>query len=190
MAHEEMVMELMDSLVIADKHIIGDLMAHKGLWNAGTSSVNNSYKVLCGLTDQDKLVKGNGYFKLPNCDSEYKEHSQLLTRALADILKLNLSAQVIREPSIKEVGLRPDALVFLTKDERGLCIVLEVCNNEFPEYLIQKINVWKNWKGAKEKLSELFNTPIQDFDFVVSGDFEAEAFELQSYLKEVMNEKS
>ena len=91
MAHEKTVMELMNQLVIADKHIIGDLMAHQKIWTTGTTSVNNSYKALNPLVDSGRLEKGNGYFRLPGCKSEYKEHAQLLTKALAEILKLNLT---------------------------------------------------------------------------------------------------
>ena len=60
MAHEEMVMEFMNQLVIADKHIISDLMAHKGIWTAGTSSINNSYKALKYLVDLKKLEEIDG----------------------------------------------------------------------------------------------------------------------------------
>lgn len=60
MAHDEKIMELMNQLVIADKHIIGDLMAHKGIWTAGTSSINNSYKALKYLVDLKKLEEIDG----------------------------------------------------------------------------------------------------------------------------------
>ena len=43
MPHEETIYGLMESLVIASKHVVGDIMAHKGIWTAGTSSVNNSW---------------------------------------------------------------------------------------------------------------------------------------------------
>jgi len=90
MAHEDKILEIMESLVIADKHVIGDIMAHKGIWNAGTSAVNNSYKALNALVDLGKLEKGNGWFRLKGrCKSEYKEHAQLLTKALAEIIKVD-----------------------------------------------------------------------------------------------------
>lgn len=184
MAHEETVMELMNQLVIADKHIIGDLMAHKGIWTAGTSAVNNSYKI---LTNSD-LERGDGWFRIKGCQSEYKEHARLLTKALAEILKLNLTTKIFREPTLKDVGLRPDSLILLNKNNLHLCFILEVCNNEFPEFLQQKINAWSQWGGALETLSRLFETKamIQAFDIVVSGDISAEgAFEFKNYIEEV-----
>ncbi len=45
MAHEETVMEFMNQLVIACKHVIGDLMAHKEICIAVTATVN--HKEVC-----------------------------------------------------------------------------------------------------------------------------------------------
>lgn len=174
MAHEEVVMELMNQLVIADKHTIGDLMAHKGLWTAGTSAVNNSYKALNTLVDAGKLERGDGYFRLPGCKSEYQEHSQLLTKSLAEILKLNHQTKIFREKTISEIGLRPDALVLLTKGNQALCFILEVCHNEFPEFLTQKVHAWRSWENALQFLSQLFEIKVTAFDIVVAGDTTAE----------------
>jgi len=188
MAHEETVMELMNHLVIADKHVIGDLMAHKELWTKGTSAVNNSYKALNLLVDSGKLVKGeNSSFRLPECRSTYQPHARLLTIALAQILKLNLNAKIFREVNLlKEVGLRPDSLVLLNKGNQYLMFILEICNNEEKTYLEQKIHTLKNWDGALQAFSLLFETRISAFDIVVSGDISAdETFEFNSYLEEV-----
>jgi len=185
LAHEETILEIMNNLVIADKHIVGDIMAHKGLWTAGTSSVNNSYKALNNLVDAGKLVKGDGYFKIPTCKSEYKEHSVLLTKALALILKINLNCKIFREPTFQKIGLRPDAIVLITKDNKALCFILEVCNNETPEYLTQKINAWKIWPEAGEELSALFGLAIPRFDIVVSGEYVKGVFEFNAYIEEV-----
>lgn len=189
MAHEEKIYGWMKELVIADKHIIGDLAHHFGLWTAGTSAVNNSYKALNVLVDAGRLEKGEtGYYRTLGCRSEYKEHAQLLTKALADILKLNYQTTILREPTIPEIGLRPDAIVFLTKKDKGLCFILEVCNNEFPEYLMQKVDVWGSWNEAEENLSKLFGNAVKNYDIVVSGDIESEGtFEFNSYL-EAINE--
>jgi hypothetical protein len=188
MAHEEAILEIMEALVIADKHTVGDIMAHKGLWNAGVSSVNNSYKALTTLVDQGKLEKGDGYFRTIGCRSEYKEHAQLLTKALAEIQKLNYQTKILREPTLDEIGLRPDAIVFLTKEDKGLCFILEVCNNEFPSFLTQKVNAWKGWDGAKERLSQFFGE-VKEFDIVVAGEIEAEGtFNFNSYM-EAINEE-
>jgi hypothetical protein len=186
MAHEETIYGIMEALRICDKHTGGDIMAARGIWTKGTSSVNNFYKGSNTLVDAGKLVKGDGYFKMPDCKSEYKEHSQLLTKALAEILKLNYQSQVLREPTLTDVGLRPDAILFLANGNKGLCFILEVCNNESPEYLNQKINAWRSFEGAKDYLSQLFETEIKAFDIVVSGDISTEGtFEFNQYLKEV-----
>jgi hypothetical protein len=188
MAHEETVMEFMNQVVICDKHIGGDYMAHKGFWTKGTSSVNNFYKGGCTLTDAGRLEKGDGFFRLPGCKSEYKEHAQLLTKSLASIIKLNYQTKIFREHTIAEKGLRPDSLILLTKDNQALCFCLEVCNNEFPEFLQQKINTWNSWEESKDYLSQLFKTKIKEIDFVVSGDITADGtFNLQSFLKEIEN---
>jgi hypothetical protein len=185
-AHEGKIYGIVESLVIADKHVIGDIMAHKKIWNPGPSAVNNSYKALNNLVDAGKLVKGDGFFKLPGCKSEYKEHAQLLTKALAEILKLNLESKIYREITLKEVGLRPDALILLARENRCLCFALEICNNEFPEYLMQKVNALRGWDGALQTFSMLFGTKIKAFDIVVSGGIEAEGtFEFSQYLEEV-----
>jgi hypothetical protein len=168
MAHEDTIYAVMESLVIADKHVIGDIMAHKGLWTKGTSAVNNSYKALNCLVDSGKLVKGDGYFKLPDCKSDYKEHSQLLSKALAEIIKFNPTCKIFREHTITEKGLRPDGIVLLTRDDQACCFILEVCNNESEDYLTQKINTWNAWDGANKYLSDLFGEDIPFFQIVVS----------------------
>ena len=189
MAHEDLIYGLMESLVTADKHIIGDLMAHKELWTAGVSAVNNSYKALNLLVDSGKLVKGDGYFKLPDCKSEYKEHAQLLTKALAEILKLNYTSKIFREVTLQEVGLRPDALVLLIKDSQALMFVLEVCNNESPNFLQQKVNILRNWDWVLEMFSKIFETKIKAFDIVVSGDITADGtFNFKEYIENIKKE--
>lgn len=186
MAHEETICGLMESLVIADKHIIGDIMAHKEIWTAGTSTVNNSYKALNLLVDSGKLIRGTSFYKLPNCKSEYKEHSRLLTKAVAEILKLNYQTKIFREHSIEEKGLRPDAIVLLTRNGKGLCFFLEVCNNETPDYLQSKINTIKHWPEATDYLSNLFKTKINEFEIIVSGDLTSDdAIGFDTFLEEV-----
>ena len=187
MAHEDTILADMESLRIADKHVIGDLMAHRKIWTKGASTVNNSTKNLNTLVDRGKLVKCDGFYRMPDCKSEYKGHARLLTKAIAEILKLNLNAKIFREKEIKEVGLRPDALVLLERYGRFLCFVLEVCENEFPEYLTQKVNTWNQYENAKETLFTLFETRIKAFDIVVSGDITVDGvFEFNQYLAEVM----
>jgi hypothetical protein len=79
-------------------------------------------------------------------------------------------------------------LILLTRDNQSVCFILEVCNNEFPEFLQQKVNAWRQWGGALETLSQFFETKIKAFDIVVSGDITADGtFNLKSYLEEVKN---
>ncbi len=185
MAYEELVMEYMKKLVIADKHVIAGLM--RGKWSEGTSAVNNSYKALTNLVGMGKLVQGNGFFRLPGCKSNYEEHAQLLTKALVEVLKTKLVRKIFREHTIPEVGLRPDAIVFLERDGKGLCFILEVCNNEPEDYLRHKVNTWLHWEGSTEYLSNLFNTKIPFFNIVVAGSAIEGTFELQDYLKEALH---
>lgn len=186
MAHEENVLELMNQLIIADKHIIGQLMAHKKIWTTGTSSVNNSYKVLNTLVDRCQLEKGQNFYRRPGCKSNFCEHAQLLTAALASIIKLDYQTIIFREHSIEEKGLRPDAIVLLTHDSKGLCFFLEICNNEKLSYLQTKINTIKGWPEVKEYLSNLFKTKIKEFDIVVSGNLLSDdAIDFDTFLEEV-----
>ncbi len=167
MAHEETVMGLMETLKIADKHTIGDIMATKVKWKPGLSTNNNSYKALCNLTDLKKLVKGDGYFALPECKSEYAGHAKFVTQTIAELLKLqNVTAIVKREITIPEVGLRPDAICLITRNNRGLCIILECLINETESYYEMKKNTWLNWPGATGYLSKLFNYKIPSYEIV------------------------
>ncbi len=170
----EVIDNLMNLLVIADTKTIADLMAHRGFWTTGNPYAN-SYKYLRELTQLDKLVKGDGYFKLPTCKSEYGEHAQLLTQALALIIKTPYEPVIYREKTIDEVGLRPDALVLLKNGDKGRCFLLEVVNNELPIYLEKKKNAWETWQGDFDYLSRLFGYKIPHYDFVISDD-------LHSYL--------
>lgn len=186
MAYESEVLSLMSHLIIADKHIIASLMSNR--WQEGTSSVNNAYKALTNLVGMGKLEKGDGFFRIPGCKSEYKEHSQLLSKVIAEIIKTNLVSKIMREPNVSEAGLRPDAIVLLARDNKGLCFILEVANNEKEDYLCQKVNTWLHWDSAKEALSELLGLKISCFDIVVAGNAITGTFEFQDYLKEVLNE--
>lgn len=186
MAHEEIILKLMEELRIASVHDIGNYMAHRGIWTAGTSAANNADKTCKNLVGYNRLEKGDGYYRIKGCESEYKPHARKLTESLIDILKLNFQTKIFREHSIEEKGLRPDAIVFLTHNGQGLCFFLEVCNNETPEYLQAKINTIKNWPEAKEYLSNLFKTKINDFDIVVAGDLTSDdAIAFNTFIEEV-----
>jgi hypothetical protein len=185
MAYEEEVFSLMSHLVISDKHVISSLMSHR--WQEGASSVNNAYKALTNLVGMGKLEKGDGFFRLHGCKSEYKEHAQLLTQALARIIKLNLPYKIYREHTIQSVSLRPDAIVLIHKKPKGLCFILEVVNYETEEYLTKKINAWAHWEKGLWYLSGLFGIEIPCFDIVVAGTDLKAQFQFKKYLEEVAN---
>lgn len=182
MAHEDLVFSLMQGLVIADKHVIGSIMAHKKIWTPGVSDVNNSSKALNNLSDLGKLEKGDKFYRIVGCQSNYGIHAKLLTVCLSEIIKLDYQTKIFREKTISEIGLRPDALVLLTKNNQALCFILEVCHNEFPQFLQQKVNTWRSWENALPFLSQLFETKIKAFDIVVAGDMVAEGtFNFKEY---------
>lgn len=126
------------------------------------------------------------YYRIPGCDSTFQPHARKLTEALAEILKLGYHTEILREPTLKEHGLRPDALIYITKGGQHLCFILEVCLDEKPEYLLMKFHAWQSWPEAEIKLSELFNTRILVYDFVVAGEEVPEgAFEFNQYLENI-----
>ncbi len=180
MAHEGTVLTIMQALKIATKHQVGEIMATKGIWKAGVSATNNADKV---LSKHDQIEKGGGWYRLKGNRSEFKDHARALTQALVEILKLNLDYKILRESEIKELGLRPDAVVLLTRGDKALCFILEICLDESEDYLRQKINAWKHYERGKEVLSEMLGKSIKAFDIVVSGQEAEGAFEFNSYLE-------
>lgn len=176
------VSEIIRSLRIADSLTIGEiLLAQKQYSNLQSARVN-AQKKLNELVSLGQLERVANYYRAPGCQSEYKEHARLLTKALAELFKLRDITPVIHREHTVPVGLRPDAICLLTKDNQGLCLVLEVLINETPEYLRMKQNTWNSWDGATEYLSRLFNCKIPHFDIVpivALGDFTA-------FLKEVL----
>jgi len=159
----------MEKLVIASKHEVAELMAHWGIWKGGVSAVNNSYKYLMLLVQLKKLMRGNCFFKLPGCESEYKEHAQLLTKTLIQILKTNPEAEIWRERPVPEVGSRPDALVLLRKGNLGRMLILEACDTETDTYLRAKINLYRKNPEIPRLLGEITGFTIPAFDIVVVG---------------------
>ncbi len=131
-------------------------MEHRGYCTAGVSTVNNTYKALMNLTELGKIVKEGNYFRLPTCESQYKDHARLLTNTLAEMYCLNCELTVHRERLIEEKGLRPDAMVLLTRNGEGRCVILEVLENETEEYFRSKVRVWNNWNEATESLQRNF----------------------------------
>lgn len=166
MAHECFIISLMESLHIADKHIISDIMAHKGYWTPGTSAVNNSYKALNNLVDEGKLERVDNFYRLPTSKSNYEFHSKELTKNLASILKLNYQTTIFREHFIEDVGLRPDAMILIIDGNRAAILILEVMHNETQAYFEMKRNTWQNWTGACDYLSNLFGIEVESFNII------------------------
>jgi hypothetical protein len=162
-AHEQEVMKVMETLRIADKHTVGQIMSVRVGWKTKVSAPNQAYKALGGLADLGKIEKHQGYFRLPGCRSEYGEHARLVTQAIAVLLIKYPDSIIHREHTIPEVGLRPDALVLIKNQNMGICIVLEVLVNETEEYYRSKENTWRSWEGATEYLSKLFGYRIPHF---------------------------
>jgi len=160
------IMEVMNKVRIADKHLIASLQTR---WKEGVSRVNNTYKQLMELVQLGKLIKGNGYFKVPGCESEYKLHAQLLTKTLIQILKIYPQTEIWREHYIPEISLRPDALVLLKKGDLARMLIVEVCESETEEYLMAKLNLWKKHPAALRILSEITKIMICKYDLVVIG---------------------
>jgi len=157
------VMEIMQKVRISDSKTVGKVMAAWGFWKEGNSSVVNSHKALIYHSELGKVEKCKGFWRVKGCESEWKEHAQLLTELLAGILIEYPQSIIYREHFIKEVGLRPDAIILNIHEGKGRCIIYEVMLNETEEYFRQKENAWKQWPQAKEYLSNLFGYKIKSF---------------------------
>lgn len=168
--HEEAVMRIMNQLVYATKHDVGDLMAHDGIWKAGTSAVNNAYKFLTQLTERGLLEKGEGFFKLKGSKGNHGEHSRLVTAELVKVKKLPYQSIIIREAFIGEKGLIPDAMILTIDGKKAACWILEVMHNETQEYFQQKVNVWAAWEEANCYLSQMFGVKIKSFQLINKAD--------------------
>jgi len=166
MAHDDKVMEFMTQLIYATKHDIGELTAFEGIWTAGVSSVNNSYKILTQKNQDGILEKGGDYFKLKGAKGEHKEHSRLITAELVKILKLKYQTKIIREHFIEEVGLIPDAMILTIDGNKAAIWILEVMHNETQEYFEMKKGTWENWPVACDYISQLFGVKVQSFNII------------------------
>jgi hypothetical protein len=161
-----LVSEIVSALKVFDALTVGEILHAKGVYSNLQSARVNAQKKLNELVALGQLEKCNGFYRIPGCKSEYKEHAHLITKALAEVLKLPATSIIHREITIPAVGLRPDAIVLITKNNQGLCLILEVCNNETPEYLQSKINVWNNWPESTHFLSNLLNYRIPHYELV------------------------
>jgi len=161
-----MINRLMESLKIADAVTIGEILQAKGPYSNLQSARVNAQKKLNELVSLGKLERNSGYYRIPVCKSEYKEHARLLTKVLAELFKLPAVEPVIFREINTPVGLRPDAIVLLTKENQGLCLILEVLINETDSYFQMKQNTWENWPEATEYLSQLFHYKVPHFELV------------------------
>lgn len=159
----------MNYLKIADAKIIGAILFALGYFSTLHSARVNAQKHLNNLVALGHLVRGDGFYRIPECQSEYGEHARLLTACLAQILSIkDLTTTIHREVSVP-IGFRADAVVLCEKDGKGICFVLEVAHNETHDYLRRKVDAYKKWKEAKAFLTQLFNKPIRGYGFVCSG---------------------
>lgn len=178
-----LVSEVISAIKICDSLTLGEILLAKHLYTNLHSARVNSQKKLNELVALSQLERGDGFYRTPDCRSEYKEHARLLTQVLAELFKLpDVEPVIYREITIPEIGLRPDAICLLTKNNQGLCLVLEVLINETEAYYQQKVNAWHNWAEATGYLSRLFQYNIPHFEIVPVTDLVG----FKSFLKEVI----
>lgn len=173
MAREKEVYELMQQLVIVNDIIVGEVMAAKGYWAAGQSARVQAAKALKNLSEEGRLERRDGFYRVPGCKSEWGEHAQFLTKILAEILKKH-TAEIFRETMVYDVGLRADAICMITKDNLGMVLVIEAMNHESTESIKNKETIWNTWPEATGYLSKLFGYRIPHFEFLAIGDGEWE----------------
>jgi hypothetical protein len=178
-----LVSEIVSALKITDSLTVGEILHAKGLYSTIPSGQVNGQKKLNNLVALGQLTRGDGYYRVLDCKSEYEDHARLLTKALAEVLKLSTVKPVIyRELTIDTIGLRPDAIILLTRDGKGLCLVLEILINETESYFNQKVNAWHHWEGSLAYLSNLFGYAIPHFEIIPIADIAG----FNSYLQEVL----
>jgi hypothetical protein len=185
MKHAEVVETIMQKLVIARDVDVGEILVARGDYKDVVSGRNNARKILKHLTEQGRLEGGDDWFRVPGSKSEHKEHSRHLTKALVKILKAFPNSLVIREKEIPAVKLIPDSLVMLTQRNKGLVLILEAVNNEFPEYLQSKVDVWNTWPEALKHLSGVFGYRIPHFEIVAYPESPLkEVWDFQEFMQE------
>lgn len=165
MAHEDKGENFIKSVGVTDVKCFANYMSELGIWSAGQSAKVQAKKTLENLVGLGKLDKGNGFYRIPGCKSEWKEHAQLVTRIITDILVRYPDSIVFREHSIEEVGLRPDAIVLIVDGDRGGISIVEAVLNEAQSYLEMKSNTWNQWDKALEYLSDLFCCSVKSYHF-------------------------
>jgi hypothetical protein len=156
------VKKIIEDLRVADAKTVGEIVsARKNSTNPHSDRVQVQ-KQLNVLAETGGLIRGDGWYATPAYRGVFGEHDRLLTRALAEILKLNYETVIFREVAF-EPALRSDAAVLLRKDGVGLCFLLECIHTEEPTYTTMKMKTWEHWQGATEALSQLFGYRIPHF---------------------------
>lgn len=189
MAHEELIMKVAKPLKVFDKHVGVRAMGDRCPWKEGPSQVNNFYKGCLKLVEWGELENCKGFFRV-NSKSDYKEHSQQLSRGIAEFLRLsNLDVTVHREKTISKIGYRADAIIFLKKQNKGRVFFLEICVKENFKFLNSKVNFLLSWNGATRYLSDLFGVNVPFFDIVTDGLEHPETINLKTFLEDVRDGK-
>ena len=168
MTKEEFAERFMEIVGVANPHHLKLAMrknTHSGYVQA--------QRILNGLSDLGKLERAKGVYKTPACKSEGSSHALSVTQHIAEIFNKFDNPLIYREKLIEEVALRPDIMVFIAREGKGLCFILEIVDTETAEYLQMKRTTWAKWPGASQYLSNLFNAKISRYDFVTSDEFNA-----------------
>ena len=150
---------------------LGELWLAWGKYKTLQSARVQAQKYLNNLVDLNLLERGKGYYRLKGVKSEYGEHARLLTAVMAKILKAYPDSLMLREHTIHEVGLRPDALVLLVKEGKGRCLWIECKNLETDSYFEMKKNALKSW-DARPYLSKLFGYHIPAYELRKDSELE------------------
>lgn len=178
--------KLVEMFRVANDDVIGNT-ARQILnlkWKEGLSARNQAHKILDELALTNKIKKGKGYYAVNNYQGEYKEHDRLITSHISRLILLGYPITILREVAFP-VGLRSDLLVLIGKNGKGICAVIEVANNETPDYLEKKAVTWRHWNEATDELSRLFGIDIPSFTLVVSGKSHPEMLDFESFIKEL-----
>ena len=163
---------------MADAKTVAEVIASQKNFKNFQSCRVWTQKHLNILAETGRLMRGDGFYALKDYRGQFKDHDRLLTKALAEILKLGYKTVIHRE-AVFEPALRSDAAILLKRGDAGLCLILEVENTpqqNNPNYLAMKINQWKRWPGANEALSKLFGYRISHFSIIVSRDQPGDQF--------------
>jgi len=181
----EGIRKLIEVFKVANDDVIGNTARQifNLNWKEGLSSRNQAHKILDELALAHQIQKGKQFYAVKEYQGQYQEHDRLLTKIISQLILLKHPISIFREISFP-VGLRSDIVALIGKNGKGICAVVEVANNETPEYFHSKITAWLNWTQAPEHLSNLFGTPIPHFSIITEGITHPLAVDFKSFLEE------